>query len=137
LEVLLMGVLDAILTPEVLHGIVIIAVLAFTVRTLLIYSRESSELRPKFDTADRNLKQIRDGMAGQKKRVAELTKKVDPLQLRFDQMSELYEAGKKIEDDDERDAALNARRWILVAMTIQNSAASILLYTAIAATHPL
>ena len=102
-----MGVLDAILTTEVLHGIVIIAVLAFTVRTLLIHSRESSTLQPKFDSTDRNLKQIRDGMAGKKNRIAELTKKVDPLQLRFDQMSALYESGKKIEDDDERDAAQN------------------------------
>lgn len=100
-----MGVLDAILTPEVLHGVIIIAVLAFTVRTLLIYSRESSTLQPKLDAAERNLKQIRDGMAGQKKRVAALTKKVEPLQLRFDQMDALYESGKKIEDDDERDAA--------------------------------
>ena len=102
-----MNVLDAVLAPEVLHGIVIIAVFAFTVRSLLIYSRDSSELRLKLDKAERNLKRLRDGMAGQKKRVDVLTKKVDPLQLRFDQMNTLYESGKKIEDETERTAEQN------------------------------
>ena len=100
-----MDVLDAILTPDVLHGIVIVGALVFIVRSLLIFTKESAELRPKLDVANRNLTLLRESMASQKKKVASLSKKVEPLQARFDQMNPLYEKIKEIEDDDERSTA--------------------------------
>ena len=100
-----MDILDAILTPDVLHGIVIVGALVFIVRSLLIFSKESAGLRPKLDEADRSLTRLREGMENQKKKVASLSKKVEPLQGRFDQMNSLHEKIKEIEDEDERKVA--------------------------------
>ena len=83
--------LDAILSTEIIAGILIIGALVMSVRSILFFTREASSMAPKLQKIDHDLTKLRDGMAEKKKAVKELTVVVDPLKTRESKLRAYYE----------------------------------------------
>lgn len=103
-----MDTFEALLSPEVLAGIVAIAALGMAVRALLAFSSDNSELRPKLDKIENDLNRYRDGMKEQKEIVEELEKVVRPLADSEEELRTYYEQLKALEMEVERQEAKTA-----------------------------
>lgn len=99
-----MNVFD-ILTTEVIAGILIIGALVMSVRSILMFTREASDMAPKIQKLDMSLSKIREGMDDKKKLVKDLTVIVDPLREREGRLRAYYEEIKNIELAYERETA--------------------------------
>jgi len=93
---------DAILTTEVLAGILIIGAFAMGIRSTLHFSKGAADLRPKLTEVERNLKRLRDGMGDRKKAVAELTQAVAPIKEQETQMRLYYEQAQEMNIEHEK-----------------------------------
>ncbi|MBT7914251.1 hypothetical protein HN588_10110 [Candidatus Bathyarchaeota archaeon] len=109
---------DAILTTEVLAGILIIGAFAMGIRSTLHFSKGAADLRPKLNEVERALKKLRDGMGDRKKAVVELTQAVAPVKDIEARMRLYYEQGqemnieheKKEQKDSEQEESSRKRR---------------------------
>lgn len=93
------------LSTEVIAGIIIIGALVMSVRSILMFTRQASEMAPKLQKLDMALTKIRDGMDEKKKIVKDLSVIVDPLRAREGKIRAYYEEIKNIELNDERETA--------------------------------
>ena len=99
-----MDTLEVLLAPEVLAGVLIVGALAIAVRSLLHFSKEASQLRPKLDNVDRQLKQLRETIAPKKQQIGELSTVVAPIKLEEQKFSTYYNQLKDIEINAEKEA---------------------------------
>ena len=79
------------LSTEVIAGIIIIGALVMSVRSILMFTRQASEMAPKIQKLDMALTKIRDAKDEKKKIVKELTVIVDPLRSREGKLREYHE----------------------------------------------
>lgn len=96
-----MMVLDSILSTEVIAGIIIIGAFAMCIRSILAFTNQATELRPKLTEIERHLNNLREGMQGRKDKVGKLTVVVAPLKDREGRMRSYYDQMKKLELDEE------------------------------------
>lgn len=94
-----------ILSTEVIAGIIIIGALVMSVRTILMFTRQASEMAPKLQKLEAALTKIRDGMDDKKRLVKDLTTIVEPLRAREGKLREYYEMLKNLELAYEREHA--------------------------------
>ena len=92
-----MHVLDIILSTEVIAGIIIVASVAMTVRSVLMFTHEASGMSLKLLKLDSELEKHKEGMDGKKTAVKELTVVVDPLKDREGKLRGYYDALKNME----------------------------------------
>ena len=117
-----MNALDSLLSQEVIAGIIIIFAFAMCVRTILSYTNQVSELRPKISEIDRKLNSQRNGMKKYQSKVEQLSETVRPLKERealmrsyYDQMrnTELEQERKQMaeqaEEEDKRDRSIQRK----------------------------
>jgi hypothetical protein len=93
-----MDALEALLSPQVIAGILFIAGLTMAVRSFLFYSKETAEAGPKLKKIDKDLKQLRDGMKDHKDSVETLSTEVDPMAEKEEKMRLYLEELKTIPD---------------------------------------
>ena len=72
------------------------------IRTILVFTREISALRPKLSNAEHTLDRLRAGMKDNKERVGELSDVVDPIRELEGKMRAYYEAMQDLVMDDEK-----------------------------------
>ena len=92
-----MNVLDVILSTEVIAGIIIVASVAMTVRSILMFTREASGMSPRLLKLESELGKHKEGMDGKKTAVKELTVVVDPLKDREGKLRGYYDDLKNME----------------------------------------
>ena len=97
-----MNALDNMLSQEVISGIIIIFAFAMCIRTILSYTNEASELRPKISEIDRKLNSQRNGMKNHQSKVEKLSETVRPLKEREALMRAYYDQMKDTELEQER-----------------------------------
>ncbi len=90
------------LSQEVISGIVIVFAFAMCIRTILSYTNQVSELRPKISEIDRKLNSQRNGMKNYQSRVEKLSETVRPLKEREALMRAYYDQMKNTELEGER-----------------------------------
>ncbi len=98
-----MIVLDTILSTEVIAGIIIIAAFALCIRSILTFTNQATELRPKLTTIEGSLTKLREGMQGRKDKVEKLNTVVSPLKDREGRMRSYFDLMKKLELDNEKE----------------------------------
>ena len=76
-----MEIFDAILSTEVIAGIIIISAFAMAIRSVLHFTQEAADLRPKLAEVERELNKLRNGMGDRKKAVEELFGGNSPKQI--------------------------------------------------------
>jgi chromosome segregation ATPase len=103
-----MGVLDVILAPQVIAGVLIVAMLLMSIRSILFYTREATALRPRMAEIDRELYRLREGMGEKKKAVEELVHAVAPLKEKEEKLRVYYEDIRSIELEADRKAFAEA-----------------------------
>ncbi len=117
-----MNALDSLLSQEVIAGIIIIFAFIMCIRTILSYTNQVSELRPKISEIDRKLNSQRNGMKKYQSKVEKLGETVRPLKERealmrsyYDQMrnTELEQERKQMaeqaEEEDKRDRSIQRK----------------------------
>lgn len=97
-----MEFLEAILSAEVLAGILIIGAFSMGIRSVLHFSREATVLRPRLSEVERELKKRREGMDELKKQVGVLTAQVAPVRSREGSLRAYYEELQTIVMNNER-----------------------------------
>jgi hypothetical protein len=100
-----MTALEALLSTEVIAGILIIAAFAMGIRSILHFTSQAAGLRPKLDEVTRELKRLRSGMSERKKAVEKLAKVVAPVQEREATMREYFEEIQQLGIDMEKQEA--------------------------------
>ena len=103
-----MGIFDVLLSTDVLAGVVAIGSVAITVRSFLIYSKDASDLRPKLETIDKELKQLRESIGPKKKLVDQLSKEVAPVKEKEQKFSDYFEQLRELEIAEEKKEVQNA-----------------------------
>ncbi|MBI4489917.1 MAG: hypothetical protein HY694_12590 [Deltaproteobacteria bacterium] len=78
------------LLPPVLAGIVTMAMLGFSIRSILAYFRRAAEIRRKLKGMDREMAKWHEGTADKRKAVADLELIVKPLQEKESQLQAYY-----------------------------------------------
>lgn len=97
-----MNALDSLLSQEVISGIIIIFSFAMCIRTILSYTNQVSELRPKISEIDRKINSHRNGMKSYQSKVEKLSEVVRPLKEREALMRGYYDQMKNTELEQER-----------------------------------
>ncbi len=95
-----MGVFD--ISTEIIAGILIAGAFAMCIRSILSFTNEATDLRPKLSKIEHGLSSLKDGMKGRKAKVAKLNEVVSPLKNHEAEMRAYYEQMKKIDLDDEK-----------------------------------
>lgn len=99
-----MNILD-FFTAEVVAGIIILGAVVLTVRSILIFTRQTGKLSPTVHKLNMALAKIRDDMSERKKSVVDLTLVVDPLRTRERKLREYYDRVRDVEIRYERSMA--------------------------------
>jgi chromosome segregation ATPase len=86
-----MEVFEAILSTEILAGILIIGAFAMAIRSTLHFSREAADLRPKLNEVERELNRLRNGTQERKKAIQTLSLEVAPIKEKETQIRLYYE----------------------------------------------
>ena len=97
-----MNIIDIILSTEVIAGLVIVASLAMTVRSVLFFTREASALGPKLTKIEANLTKFRDGMGERKQVVENLNTVVTPLRNQEERLRDYYDGLRNMELEHDR-----------------------------------
>jgi hypothetical protein len=98
-----MTILDSILRTEVIAGIIIISGFAMCIRSILAFTNQATELRPKLTKIESQLGNLCDSIEGRKVRVADLSEVVFPLKDREARMRSYYDQMIKQELDKEKE----------------------------------
>ena len=99
-----MDIVDAILSTEVLAGVVMVAVLGMIVRCFLSFTREAASLAPKLAKIESDLTRLQEEMPDKKKRVSDLAAVVYPLRDREGKLRAYYDGLRNMELEQERAA---------------------------------
>ncbi|MFH1570513.1 MAG: hypothetical protein ABIL09_21165 [Gemmatimonadota bacterium] len=105
-----MNLIDIILSTEVIAGIIIVASLAYAVRSILFFTREASTMGPRLQRIEADLNRLRDGMDEKRRTVKALTVTVDPLRLRESRLRSYYDSLKNLELEYDRRVAESSAR---------------------------
>lgn len=92
-----------ILSTEVVTGLIILGAFALSVRSIMSFSNQVTELRPKLSEIDRRLIRIRDGMDARQLRVEKLNDLIRPLKEKELHFRSYYEEIKRLELEIERE----------------------------------
>ena len=77
-----MDLFEAILSAEVLAGVLTIGAFAMAIRSILHFTREAAELRPRLAELDRELRKRREASEEVRKQVATLVAEIAPIRAR-------------------------------------------------------
>lgn len=113
-----MNLIDAALSVQTIAGILIIGSLVMSVRSVLMFTRQASEMAPKLQKIEISLAKLQDGMGEKRKTVKELTTVVEPLRARESKLRIYFEELKNLElkhereehDKEEKDEAEKRKR---------------------------
>lgn len=97
-----MEVFEAVLSTEVLAGILIIGAFAMAIRSTLQFTKGAAALRPKLNEVDQELRRLRSGMAERKKAVQSLSAEVAPVKEKETQMRVYYEEIQTMDIEHEK-----------------------------------
>ena len=93
---------EAVLSTEVLAGILIIGAFAFAIRSTIHFTKGAADLRPRLDEVDQELRRLRSGMADSKKVVQALAAEVAPVKEKETQMRVYYEQLQSMDIEHEK-----------------------------------
>lgn len=93
-----------LLSPPVIAGITVIAMLGLSVRSLRLYTRQAPEFRSRLKRLDRDLVKMQGGMSGKKKAIADLEHQLAPIQRQEAALRAYYEELRAIEIEAEKKA---------------------------------
>lgn len=94
--------LSVLLSHQVIAGVIIVSMLLLSLRSILLYSRRASEIRPRLMQLDRELAKRHESTAEKKKAVAALERLVAPLRDQEASLRSYYEELRAIELEEER-----------------------------------
>lgn len=97
-----MEIFDAVLSTEVLAGILIIGAFAMAIRSTLHFTKGAADLRPRLNEVEQELRRLRNGMADRKKTVQTLTTEVAPFKEKEAQMRVYYEQIQSMDIEHEK-----------------------------------
>ena len=97
-----MDIFNIILSTEVIAGILVVASLAMTVRSILFFTREASGMSPRLMKIEADLTKFRGGMDERKKVVAALDTVVTPLRERDERLRDYYDGLRNMELEHDR-----------------------------------
>ena len=97
-----MNFLDAVLTTEVIAGVLIISGFAMAIRSVLHFTKEASDLHLKLGEIERELSKLRDGMGEKKKAVDSLSQAVAPIRERESKIRLYYEELREADIAEEK-----------------------------------
>ena len=97
-----MDVLDIILSTEVITGIITVGSLAMVVRSILLFTNESSGLGPKLIRMEADLTKFSDGVDVRKQAVKDLNTVVVPLRASEERLRNYYDRLVNIELEHDR-----------------------------------
>lgn len=98
-----MDSVNGLLSTEIITGVIIIGCFAMGVRSILAFTNEVAELRPKLNELERRLGNLRDSMQSYQDKVDKLSDDVRPLKQQEAHMRSYYDEMKRIELDSERE----------------------------------
>ena len=84
-------------------GVITIGAFAMSVRSIITFSNEVTELRPKLTEIERRLNRVRDGMQSHQAKVDKLSESVRPLKQQEHSLRSYYDEIKRLELDMERE----------------------------------
>lgn len=93
---------NAFLSTEVLAGVLIVGAFSMGIRSILHFSREATDLRPRLSEVDRELNKRRDGTDELRKQVGVLNAEVAPIRSRESSLRAYYEELQALLIDHER-----------------------------------
>ena len=91
-----------ILSTEVVTAVITIGAFAMSVRSIITFSNEVTELRPKLTEIERRLNRVRDGMQSHQAKVDKLSEAVRPLKQQEHSLRSYYDEIKRLELEMER-----------------------------------
>ena len=92
-----------LLSTEVVTAVITIGAFAMSVRSIIAFSNEVTELRPKLTEIERRLNRVRDGMQSHQAKVDKLSESVRPLKQQEHSLRSYYDEIKRLELDMERE----------------------------------
>ena len=92
-----------ILSTEVVTAVITIGAFAMSVHSIVTFSNEVTELRPKLTEIERRLNRVRDGMQSHQAKVDKLSESVRPLKQQEHSLRSYYDEIKRLELDTERE----------------------------------
>ncbi len=98
-----MDSVNGLLSTEIITGVIIIGCFAMGVRSILAFTNEVTELRPKLNELERRLVNLRDSLQSYQDKVDKLSDDVRPLKQQEAHMRSYYDEMKRIELDSERE----------------------------------
>ena len=99
-----METFEALLSSQVIAGVLFVAALAMGVRSFLFFTNETSDIGPKLKKIDHDLKRLQNGMADQKAEVESLNTEVGPMAEKEEAMRVYLEELKQSQMDAEKRA---------------------------------
>ena len=97
-----MELLNALLTPGTIAPILIIAAFAMSIRFVLRFTRDATDLRPKMTEVVRELTKLRKNMADRKKKVEILAQQVAPIKEQENKIRLYYEQLEDLKIEEEK-----------------------------------
>ncbi len=94
--------IGSLLSTELIASVVICGALLMAIRTILVFTRDVADLRPKLSKIESALDRIRDRMADNKELVSTLSKEVAPIEDLEGKMRAHYEAIQEQEREAEK-----------------------------------
>ena len=92
-----------ILSTEVVTAVITIGAFAMSVRSIIAFSNEVTDLRPKLTEIERRLNRVRDGMQSHQAKVDKLSESVRPLKQQERNLRSYHDEIKRLELDMERE----------------------------------
>ena len=97
-----MNAFDIILSTEVITGILIVASLAMTVRSILFFTREASQMSPRLIKVEADLAKFNESRGERKQIVVDLNTVVAPLRAREERLRTYYDRLRNMELEHDR-----------------------------------
>ena len=94
--------IGSLLSTELIASVVICGALLMAIRTILVFTRDVADLRPKLSKIESALDRIRDRMADNKELVSTLSKEVAPIEDLEGKMRAHYEGLQEQERNAEK-----------------------------------
>ena len=94
--------IGSLLSTELITSVIICGAFFMSIRTILGFTRDVGDLRPKLSKLENTLDRVRDGMKDNKDRVGILSKEVNPIQELEGKMRAHYEEMQEIEMEAEK-----------------------------------
>jgi hypothetical protein len=94
--------IGSLLSTELIASVVICGALLMAIRTILVFTRDVADLRPKLSKIESALDRTRDRMADNKELVSTLSKEVAPIEDLEGKMRAHYEAIQEQEREAEK-----------------------------------